>query len=161
MSIVVQGEQAILSVYRSGVAIPVSCENSFSVEENTQEIEITTYGSGVNRDYLAGLVDRSVSLEGLVTFDETSKWQFHEFVQAPRVKQRIKLDWIDDIGNELTLDMYVIVTHWDNNNPTGDFSAFNVTMRVCGAVTITFNGSTGGGTFGIGTMTIGSTFIVS
>lgn len=145
MSLILNGDDAIIYVYRSGVAIPVSCENSWTIEEVTELIEVTTVGDGANRRYKAGFLDATVSIEGLVTFDQTSKWQLLDFVQNERVEQRIKLEQIDSAGNSMVYDMFVMVESWNNSNPAGDFSQFSVSMKRNGPMTITINGSTGGG----------------
>lgn len=154
----VTGEQVDLYIFRDSSWVPFACAVSVGFRITEEMIPIATVDSGTNEDFEIGFEGMEVSLEGVTTFDEYSKYQLLEFIANRRIKQQIRIEFVDSIGNTYTLTMWVRTSEIGVNNSVDDFSMYDITLVRCGAMTTELNGEPT--VMGIGSMVIGSSFIV-
>jgi hypothetical protein len=91
-----------------------------------------------------------VSFDGLATLDETTKYQFYEWIRNRRVVHRMKMIFTDPLGNVLQYEFAAKFQRISVSNDVKTLSGASFTMKVCGKLieTIVVNVSSSGGSSG-------------
>jgi len=144
----IKGKDAFLWVFKDGSWVVTVCAKTTSLEFDVEDIETTTVDSGTDRDYIPGYSDGTVGFEGLNTIDETTKYQFHEFISNRRVIHRCKMVLTDSAGRIVQYEFLAKVQRISLTNDAKTFSSNSLTLKLCGAVTetlvVTPSSSSGG-----------------
>lgn len=114
-----------------------ACGTNFSTERTAEKINITTADSGKENEYEGGATDGTGSVEGLITLDELTKFQYEDWVAAIGTKKRVQIDYTDTYGDRLRYEMDILIDGVSDRGDVNDFGAFTVTFTRSGAEVVT------------------------
>jgi hypothetical protein len=137
--IAVKGKDAL--IYRwdgTAAAFRVwGCASSISLDVEEGIIPCATIDSGDYNDYVSGETDYSIDVTGLLTTGETTKTQFADILLDRKTVQQIKIEMVDSSSNAVVINCYALIQNIKADLPTEGFATWSVTMKGCGAFTIT------------------------
>ena len=122
----VRGKNVLMYVLEDEVYIPAICATNLTRSQGGGTLATLVRGAGRARRYRGTLNEETVTLEGLLTFEDPPGFRFYEFVVHEFYTVRIIYD--DDNGNTLQLDGEVLITGINDNNGATDFSTWSITM---------------------------------
>lgn len=129
---VIQGKDVDLFVLRDGDFVPIGCATDLSFEMSQDLIEVTTKDSGRARDYEAGFRGYSVRFSGLVTLDDTAKFQFFDFLNNPEERLTLHIDYTDPNGLSKTIEGDYLIEGASYSGNVDDFAGADISMKGCG-----------------------------
>src|SRR4051812_47566642 len=112
----INGKDALMYVFRDSAWVLTVCAKQVSIEWEVEDINIATVDSGTDNDYVAGFSDATASIDGLVTIDEVSRYQFHEWVRNRRSIHRIKIVLTNSFGDYLQYEFRAKIQRISNVN---------------------------------------------
>lgn len=130
---VIIGRKVTLYISRDAGYVPVACATGCSIEVDAEEIETTTVDSGRDRDYVGGMRDASLTVEGIVTLDETPSFQFDELVDLVGETEVLLITFTNSFGDLLSYQMTVLITSVHADAPVTGFNSFSAEFKRCGA----------------------------
>lgn len=123
---IVQGKNVNFYVSVDTDYVLAVCSTNISRRQSTGTLTTLVKGAGKARRFIPTIKDESVTLEGLRTLDEPTKFQIHDFVIGETHVARIVYDDLN--GNTIQLDGEILITGIDDNNGAADFSSWSVSM---------------------------------
>lgn len=156
----VRGKEMNLYVQKAGTFYPMGCAMEASFNLAQELVNVTTADSGVEDEFDFSSEGMTVDASGVVTFDQGSTFQFREFIANRRTKQRILIEFIDTNSNTYTLEMDVLIQNISSTGNVSDYALYDLQLVRSGAMIETYTPGPGGTPGGIGSMILGSTFIV-
>jgi predicted secreted protein len=132
---VVNGKDVLLYVRRGTTWVKTVCATDCSLSFTAEKISITTSNSGRDNDYIGGMKDCAVSLDGVTTLDQLTSWQFEDWVDQIGERVRILLTFNDTFGDQLAYDMILLVESADVSGAVSDFAGYSIHGSRCGAHT--------------------------
>lgn len=117
----------------SGVFKFSSCATNLSMEVTCEEILITSADSGIEDEYQGGATNCSVSMEGVITIDELSKFMYEDWRASVGKKKKIRIDFTDSYGDRLRYEMTILVTSVSAQGDAADFGSFSISGKRSGA----------------------------
>jgi predicted secreted protein len=113
----------------------VACAVSGTISHEADAIAITTIDSGRDRQYIGGARDGRIELSGVMTLDQTTKWQFDNFLDETGNLHRFLFTIADSNGLSIAYDMYGIITSVSGRGEATDFGLFDVSILRSGPMT--------------------------
>jgi hypothetical protein len=165
----IKGKDALMEVMDSGEYMPFLCCEDLSININPELINKTTVSSGRFNQYKARRLDWDLSLNGISTILGSGRTIF-ETVKIENVFNTwpIRLTFADAQGNTAIFTGDVVLKSASITGPQSDFSDFENAFQGSGPYSIVIDDSnpepvTGGASNsgGIGSMIVGSTFIIA
>lgn len=137
--IYVQGKNVNLYVLKGGSYVLAVCSTNISRRGTGATLPTLVRGAGSTRKFIPTLKEETITLDGLLTIDQPSQFQFYEFEIGSFYTVRIKYD--DMSGNTIQLDGEVLITGIDDNNGAADFSTWSISMVRNGVWSMTGTGA--------------------
>jgi hypothetical protein len=134
---ITKGKEVNLYVRRDDEWVLTACATSSSKDESAEEINITTADSERENEYIGGSKDATIGLEGVITLDEITRWQWKDFVDNVGNVIRILLTYDNGFGDRYSYDANVLVTNVSDVANVADFATFSIGMKRSGAATTT------------------------
>lgn len=122
----IRGKDVNLYVYRDGSPVAAVCATNVSTRETAGTLSTLTMGGGKNRTYKSTAKDATITLDGVRTIDETSKFQAEDFEAGDELQ--IIIIYTNDYGDVLSYDMNVIVTETSDSNEVSEFGTYSISM---------------------------------
>lgn len=146
----IQGRNAVLFGYLSGVYYPIGCEIEFTYEYTNELTTNTDVNAGSWRKYEVRISDCTASLSGVATSSNGTSLSIFYYLQEAirRTPQNIKMVWTDDDGAEKVITGVFLIKTISIPNQQGDFSKF--TLELQGTSGIEIDPVIGGGGSGTG-----------
>lgn len=143
----IQGKNAILFGYLSGVYYPIGCEIEFTYEYLNELTTWTDVNAGSFRKYEVRISDGTASLSGVVTSSNGSTLSIFHYLQEAirRTPQNIKMVWTDDDGVDKVITGVFLIKSIPIVSQQGDYSKFTLELQGSGGITIDpiINGGSG------------------
>lgn len=137
----VLGKDVSVYVYRDIAMVPTpvfaGCATSCSKDETAEDLNITTADSARENEYIGGAKDATGTVDGLITLDELTKFQYADFIDSVGNVIRILIVYTNSFGDTYSYDAYVLVTSVSDQADATDFANFSVSWKRSGAATIT------------------------
>lgn len=163
MSKAILGENVLVEILRDGEYVPFICCSECSINIRPEIIETTTIGSGSGITRKVRRVDWSVSISGINSISGPG-WSAFKTAVLTNIYAgcSLRMTFTDAYGNNAVFTGSVVVEHLSLNGPAEGFSEFEKEMPGNGLYTLAIDDthpapSTGDG---VGSMIVGSTFIV-
>jgi hypothetical protein len=153
----VRGKDVNIYVRVGSDWVVAGCATSCTLNVTADVIPTTTADSGRDRTVKGGARNAELTLSGVVTLNETSMWQYEDWMDNYGEVLRVLFEMTDEGGSQLAYDMNALVTNVSNSAPADNYDVFDVSMVRSGAMTKVSAIGVGG----IGVMEIGTTFIVA
>jgi hypothetical protein len=115
----------------------IGCNASLSVDITENIIPCATADSGDYEDYISGVTDFTVDIENILTLSETTKTQAPDLVVDRKNQQQMKIEFIDSSSNAMVFEFFGLIQNIRLGAPTLGFATWTVSMKGCGAFTIT------------------------
>lgn len=123
----------------SGVYFPVFCGQTLTFQTTQDIIETSTVTSGSWRDYEAGMSTSVMNITGVTILDNTENRISDGYLFQQSIRQQ-KQDWkitkTDDDGDILVYTFQGIIQEIGFDKNIGSYSKSNLTVQVCGPVTV-------------------------
>jgi len=122
-----------LLVYAAGTAIGASKGATLSIDSDV--IDVTTKDSAGWREILPGLRSWSISVEALLTFDESPKRPYDYLYDALVNRTKIAVKFSTEVSGDDKFFGDVYVTSAPIEAPMEDAMAYSITLEGTGALT--------------------------
>ena len=132
---IVLGKDVNLYVYVGGVPKLTVCATNLSRRRTAGTVSRLVRGAGRSRLYSSTIKDETLTLDGLVTIDETSKFQYDDFNEGDAL--HVLMTYTNSFGDRISNDGNVLITGIDDTNGATDFSSYSISMVRSGAWTKT------------------------
>lgn len=138
MSNYIQGKNAILFGYLSGVYYPIGCEIEFTYEYLNELTTKTDVNAGSWRKYEVRISDCTASLSGVTTSSNGTTLSIFYYLQEAirRTPQNIKMVWTDDDGVDKVITGVFMIKTINIANAQGDWSKFTLELQGTSGITI-------------------------
>lgn len=132
----IKGKDIELFVRRDDTWVNIACALSASLSVDAETIPITTIDSGREDEYEGGATNATIDFSGVMTLDQTSMWQYHEFAEEVGNKHRFLYVFTDSNDLSRAYDMYGIITNVNSRGDFADFGLFDVSVLRSGPMTV-------------------------
>lgn len=132
----VLGRNVRVYVQKEEVFVLTACASSCSKEETAEVVQIRQNTRREN-SYRGTTKDCTLSLEGVTTIDEITKWQFQDFIDSLGDLVHVKLVYENEYGDVLSYECDAIITSVTDQAAATDFATYSVAMLRSGAATTT------------------------
>jgi hypothetical protein len=165
----IKGKDVLMEVYENNEYIPFLCCEDMSINITPELINKTTLSSGRGNQYKARRFDWDLSLSGISQILGSGRTIF-ETVKVENIFKSwpIRLTFADAQGNTAIFTGDVVLKNASITGPQTDFSDFENAFQGSGIYSLAIDDSnpepvTGGASNsgGIGSMIVGSTFIIA
>lgn len=119
---------------------PLFCGKSMTYSQSMELIETTNTTNGAWRDYEAGFLGATMSVSGVTISDNLDNRISINYLNQQsvrRVKQDFKITMVDDNGDTFLYTFQGLIPDSSFNKTIPGFSQSDITIQVCGEVTIT------------------------
>lgn len=133
----IKGTNSITSLNISGVFYPIFCAKNFVFTLNQEEVEVTNIGSGADRDFLPGLGDGSISVDGLMELDNSDGRISILYLMQQSIRRKVhqlRTTFTDDDGNVQVLTYYAFYRVGSATKQTGFYNTNAAEFRVTGVI---------------------------
>ena len=121
-----------LGVYIDGTIIAAATDCSLSL--NMETIDITTKDSAGYRELLAGMRSGSISVSGLVDYQDTNK-DIVDLYTAWENRTSLTLKFSSELSNDTSFTASGFLTSLEQSGGTEDTATYSATFELTGQVT--------------------------
>lgn len=162
MATPVKGKDVLFEVYSSVTSsyVYLTCAEGVSMSFTPELIEKTTVSSGAGYDWHERRRGWAVTVTGIGDISSTGRTIFTMLEETGiNATYLVRISYVDSLGNTAVFTGSVKMDSATLDAIQTGFVDFDITLRGVGMYTLAQSSGSGGGG-GIGTMIIGSTFII-
>jgi hypothetical protein len=134
----VLGKNVITSMLIGGIYYPIFCGKSASFTLNQDEIEVTHVNSGAGREYVPGMSNATLQVQGVTVLDNTESKISNLYLMQEAIRRSIntyRMLFTDQDGSTASIIFNAFWTTGTLSREVTAWSQSDVTMRVTGAIT--------------------------
>ena len=130
----VKGENVIVTIYNGGEWQTYACGKSASISIDTDLIETSTTGTGINRTYLPTANTFSGTIDGLVNLDTPGMVTLPSLIALQLSQQLLntRFTFIDEAENVFIFNANFYITNTSVSGAFSDAASFNIQMKGTG-----------------------------
>lgn len=136
----VRGKNVIVEMFAVDNYYPVFCAKSADFTLNQDMIETTSTNSGAAREFVAGMSDATLNVNGVTTSDNTGgRLSINYLLQQSvrRQAQRIRILMTDDNGDLFTLAFYALIQTTGFSRDVPSYSQSTISFKITGNLSTT------------------------
>lgn len=137
----VKGKNVTVYVYRDIAMVPtpvmMGCATSISKNETAEEVNVTTADSTRENEYIGGSKDAVVTVDGLMTLDELTRWQYKDWLDSLGNVERFLITHENAFGDKYSYDFNGLITGVSDQAGPTEFASFSASIKRTGPATTT------------------------
>lgn len=134
---IIKGINSITAMNIGGTFYPVFCAKSFSFNIDQDEVEVTNTGSGADREYLPGMGEGVVSVQGLMELDNSNGRVAIMYLMQQSIRRKVhqfRTSFTDDDGGVQVVTYNAFYRSGSISKQTGFYNTNAAEFRITGGL---------------------------